>query len=207
VAALPQIAPQLLGVALVLKAAEAIVTVPPDDDLSPGMPAAPRRGPEVTGSVERAMRQQGAGTAPWRRPFLLRSPRPLLPHAGLEPLADVADDALGPQPGLDNLHPPCVVQRLVKTPHVGIASPGAVALCTPSRDRRQRLGRVTAGAGPRRAPKTCFLLDGVEPLDGCPLDEVLFPRRFADGALAPVSLRHGDACDRGGRIRPPLQAL
>ena len=59
---------------------------------------------------------RGRGATPLGRPFLLLSPVPILQHARLEPLADVADDALVPNPVLDTLHQPCVVNRIVRDP-------------------------------------------------------------------------------------------
>ena len=114
VESLPQVAQKLLGVVFVLEADNEIVTVPHDNDVSPCVPAAPLGGPEVKDIVEIEIRKQRACTAPLGRPFLLLSPVPILQHARLEPLTDVADDALVPNPVLDKLHQPFVVNRIVK---------------------------------------------------------------------------------------------
>src|SRR5919201_966637 len=84
-----------------------------------------------------------------------RSPVALAPGTAGRP------DAGGPKPVRDPLPPPCVVQRRVKTPPVGIASPGAVTLCTPHRARLHRGVRAAAGAGTGRDPEKFWLGDGV----------------------------------------------
>jgi len=119
----------------------------------------------------------------------------------------VADDALVPKPVLDTLHQLCVVNRIVKATHVGIEYPVAVALFTPYRDRIQRVVRAASWAGTVREPEKLLLVDGVEPLDCRPLDDVVFQRRLAGGSLATSSFRHGDALDRWGLRRSPLQAV
>jgi hypothetical protein len=207
VAACPQVAPKLRGGGFVRDADEAIVTVPHDADVSPGVPAAPWRRPEVNDIVPGTGCQEGTCAPPVRRPCHLWSPLPLLQHARLEPRAPVADDALVPTPGLDTLHQPSVVQRLVKAPDGGIAYPVDVALFTPHRDRLQGLVRVAAWAGAVRATKPLLLVDGVEHLDRRPLDNCVFQRRRADGALAPIGFRDGDTRDRWGLIGSPLQAV
>jgi hypothetical protein len=69
---------------------------------------------------------------------------PILPHARLEPLTDVADDALVPHAVLDHLHQPCVVNRLVNATKVGIEDPVDVALFNPDRDHIQRVLRAAS---------------------------------------------------------------
>src|SRR3954469_14176052 len=54
--AVPQVAQKLLGVGFVLEANTEIVAVPHDNDISPCMPAAPLRGPEVTDIVQGEVR-------------------------------------------------------------------------------------------------------------------------------------------------------
>src|SRR5207245_5173349 len=94
VESLPQVAQKRLGVVFVLEADNAIVTVPHDNDVSPCVPAAPLGGPEVKDIVQVKVRQEWACAPPLGRPFRLLSPVPILQHARLQPLADVADDAL-----------------------------------------------------------------------------------------------------------------
>jgi hypothetical protein len=81
VASLPQVAPTRLGVVFVLAAATAIVPVPPDDAVSPCVPAAPLGGPEIKDIVQGKVRQEWTCATPLRRPFLLLSPVPILQHA------------------------------------------------------------------------------------------------------------------------------
>jgi hypothetical protein len=207
VASLPQVAQKLLGVVFVLEADNAIVTVPHDDDVSPCVPAAPLGGPELKDIVQVQVRQAWTCATPLRRPFLLLSPVPILQHARLEPLTDVADDALVPKPVLDKLHQPFVVNRIVKAPNVGIEYPVDGALFTAYRDRIQRVVRAAAWAGTVREPEQRWLVDGVEHLDCRPLDDFVFQRRRADGALAPISCRDGDALHRWGLVGSPLQAV
>ena len=207
VASLPQVAQQLRGVGFVLAADHASVTVPHDADVSPCVPAAPLGGPEITDLVQGQVRQAGTCAPPWRGPCLLLSPVPLLPPARLAPLTDVADDALVPPPVRDTLPPPCVVHRIVKAPPVGLASPVAVALFHADRDRLPRVVRAAAWAGPGRAPAQRWLVAGVAHLDWRPLDDGVFPRRRADGALAPLGFRDGDALHRWGLGGSPRHAV
>ena len=123
VEAFPQVAPKLRGGVFVLEADDAIVTVPHDDDVSPCVPAAPLRRPEVKDIVQGKVCQEWTCATPLGRPFHLLSPLPILQHARLEPLAHVADDALVPNPVLDTLHQPSVVNRIVEAPDVGIEYP------------------------------------------------------------------------------------
>ena len=129
------------------------------------------------------------------------------PPARLAPLTAGTADALGPKPVRDNLHHPCVVQRRVKTPPVGIASPVAVTLFTPHRARLHRGVRAAAGAGTGRDPEKFWLGDGVEPRDRRPRDACVFQRRRADGPLAPLSLGAGARRARGSWGRSPLAPL
>ena len=207
VASLPQGTPKLLGVVCGLEADNALVTVPHAADVSPCVPAAPLSGPEVTDIVQGEVHQAWTCATPLRRPFRLLSPVPILPHARLEPLTEVADDALVPNPVRDKLHQPCVVHRIVKAPNVGIEYPVDVALFNPDRDRIQRVVRAAAWAGTVQEPATLLLVDGVEHLDCRPLDDGVFQRRLADGALAPISFRDGDALHRWGLIGSPLPAV
>src|SRR5262249_51186649 len=64
VEALPQVAEKLLGGVFGLETDHAIVTVPHDDAVPPGRPAAPLGGPEVKTIVQGKVRQEWAG---WRR--------------------------------------------------------------------------------------------------------------------------------------------
>jgi hypothetical protein len=123
VEALPQVAQALLSAVFVLEADDEVVTVAHADDVSPCVPAAPLGGPEVKDIVQVEVRQERTCAPPLGRPFRLRSPLPILQHACLEPLAHVADDALVPNPVLDNLHQPLVVERIIQAPNVGIAYP------------------------------------------------------------------------------------
>jgi Recombinase zinc beta ribbon domain len=150
---------------------------------------------------------RGSGATPLGRPFLLLSPVPILQHARLEPLADVADDALVPNPVLDKLHQPCVVNRIVKATNVGIEYPVDVALFNPDRDRIQRVVRAASWAGTVREPEKLLLVDSVEHLDCRPLDDFVFQRRLADGSLATISFRNVDAFDRWGLLCAPLQSV
>src|SRR5262245_49543066 len=115
VEACPQVAQKLLGIVFVLEADNEIVTVPHDTDIAPCVLATPLRSPEVKDIVEIEIRKQRACTAPLGRPFLLLSPVPILQHARLEPLAHVTDNALVPNPVLDKLHQPFVVNRIVRS--------------------------------------------------------------------------------------------
>jgi hypothetical protein len=108
---------------------------------------------------------------------------------------------------LDKLHQPSVVHRLVDAPDVGIAAPGDVALFPSHRDRLQGMVRAAAWAGAVRDTPQLFLVDGVEYLDRRPLDDCVFQRRLADGALAPIGLREGDTLARWGLLGSPLQAV
>jgi hypothetical protein len=203
VASLPPGAEKRLGGVFGRDTAEASVPVPHDTALSPGVPAAPRRGPAGKDLVPGPVRQEPPGAAPWRRPCRLRSPGPLLPPARLAPLPAGAADALLPHPGLDPLPHPGVGQRLGQAPHVGIASPGAGVLCPPHRDRLHRLGRAAAGAGTVRAPETLCRVAGGEHRDRRPRDAVVLQRRRAAGPLAPRSCGEGDRRDRGRVVRSP----
>ena len=183
------------------------VTVSHANDVSPCVPAAPMGGPEVKDIVQGEVRQERTCATPLGRPFLLLSPVPILQHARLEPLADVADDALVPTPVLDNLHQPCVVNRLVQAPNVGIAYPVDVALFNPDCDCIQRVVRAAAWAGTVREPEQLLLVESVEHLDCRPLDACVFQRRLADGSLATISFRNVDAFDRWGLLCAPLQPV
>src|SRR5262245_32900135 len=207
VEACPQVAQKLLGVVFVLEADNAIVTVPHDDDITPCVPAAPLRRPQVKDVVQVQIGQEWTRATPLRRPFLLLSPVPILQHARLEPLANVTDNALVPNPVLDKLHQPFVVNRIVKAPNVGIEYPVNVALFNAYRDCIQRMLRAASRSGTVREAEKLLLVNGVEHLDSRPLDDFVFQRRLADGALAPISFRYVDALDRWGLIRPPLQTV
>ena len=145
--------------------------------------------------------------APWRRPCFLLSPGPILQPARLAPLPAVADDTRVPTAGRDTLHQPFVVTRLREAPHVGIAAPGDGALCTADRDGIPRMVRAASRAGTVRAAEQRGLVHGVAHLDRRPLDDVVFQRRLAEGPLAPLGLRYGDALARWGLGGAPLQAV
>jgi hypothetical protein len=154
-----------------------------------------------------AVRYEWPCAPPLGRPVLLRSPLPILPHAGRAPLTDVADDALVPTPVLATLHPPFLVDRLIQTLHVGLADPVAVALFHANRDRIPRVGWAAAWAGPLRDTEHRWLVDGVAPLASRPLDDCVFHRRLADRALATIRLRDVDPRARCRLLGAPLQTV
>src|SRR5262249_20561804 len=184
-----------------------IVTVPHDNDVSPCVPAAPLRSPEIKDIMQVEICQERTCAAPLRRPFRLLSPLPILQHARLEPLANVTDDALVPNPVPDKLHQPFVVNRIVETPNVGIEYPVDVALFNAYRDGIQRMVWAASRAGTVREAEKLLLVHGVEHLDCCPLNDFILQRRLADGALAPIGFRYVDALDWWGLVGSPLQAI
>src|SRR5262249_6166852 len=200
VEAFPQVAQKLLGVVFVLEADDEIVPVPHDDDVSPCGPTAPLRRPEVKDIVQVEVSQEGTCAPPLRRPCVLLSPVPILQHARLEPLANLADDALVPNPVLDKLPQPFVVNRIIKAPNVGIEDPVDVALFNADRDGIQRMVRAASRAGTVREAEKLWLVHGVEHLDRRPLDDFVFQRRLANGARAPIGFRYVDTLDRWGLV-------
>src|SRR5262245_43020296 len=206
VEACPQVAQKLLGVVFVLEADDEIVTVSHEDDLAQCVPAAALGSPEVKDIVQVQVRQEWTCATPLRRPFVLLSPVPILQHARLEPLAKLADDALGPNPVLDKLPQPFVVHRIIKAPNVGIEYPVDVALFNADRDGIQRMVRAASRAGTVREAEELWLVHSIEHLDSRPLDDFVFQRRLANGALVPIGFRYVDTLDRWGLVGSPLQA-
>src|SRR5262249_10914343 len=183
------------------------VTVPHDDDVSPCVPAAPLRSPEVKDIVQVEVCQERTCATPLGRPFRLLSPLPILQHARLEPLANVTDDALVPNPVLDKLHQPFVVNRIIEAPNVGIEYPVDVALFNAYRDCIQCMVRAASRTGTVRETEKLLLVNGVEHLDRRPLDDFVLQRRLANGALAPIGFGDVDPLDWRSLVRSPLEPV
>lgn len=67
--------------------------------------------------------------------------------------------------------------------------------------------RTPARTSTLRKSKDVYLVEGVQPLCRRPLDEVVFPRRFAEGALAALGFGKVNPLERQGVVGSPLEAV
>src|SRR5207249_3071366 len=100
-----------------------VVRVPHDDHVAAGLRLPPPLSPEVERVVQVHVSQERRNAAPLGRAFFTPCPRPVLQHAGVEPLLDQPHDAPVRNAVLDELHQPPVVDGLEKPPDVGIEHP------------------------------------------------------------------------------------
>ena len=186
--AFPQVAQKLLGVVFVLEADHAIVTVPHDDDVSPCVPAAPWAAQRSKTSCRERFARSGRALPPWGVPSSCCRHCPSSSTPALSHLRMWRTTRWSPIRCSTNFtsHSWSIASR--EATNVGIEYPVDVALFHPDRDRIQRMVRAASWAGTGREAEKLFLVDGVEHLDCRPLDDFVFQRRLADGALAPIRL-------------------
>src|SRR5712691_5642333 len=120
---LTQISQKPLGLRPVLEPHDEVVRVPHDDHVAVDVRLPPPLSPEVERIVQVHVGQERRDAAPLGRAFFTPCPRPVLQHAGVEPLLDQPHDAPVRNPVLDELHQPLVVHGLEKPTDVGIEHP------------------------------------------------------------------------------------
>ena len=120
-----------------------------DDDIAAGAVASATLSPQVEGVVQIDVRQQRANARPLRTPSSTLPPLPSSSTPALQPLLDVAPDALVPDPVLDEPHQPVVVdgvERNHECLHRAPSSPFA------SESQRRAHPAPCAGCAPGRNP-------------------------------------------------------
>ena len=149
--------------------------------------------------------QEWRDTAPLGRALLTPRPRPVLQHAGVEPLLDQPHDAPVRNPMLDELHQPPGGDGVEKPPDVGIEHPVHLPRQQSRIERVQRVVRLAPRPEPVREAQEVSLPDRVHHVRRRALDELVFQRGDAQRPLPPVGLRDVRPLDRLRPIRPALQ--
>src|SRR6266849_4889920 len=115
-----QLSQEPFSVRPVLKPHDEVVRIPHDDHVAVGVRLPPSVSPKVEHVVQVHVCQERRNTAPLGRAFFTPCPRPVLQHAGAEPLLDQPHDAPVRNPVLDELHQPLGVNGLENPTDVGI---------------------------------------------------------------------------------------
>jgi hypothetical protein len=116
-------------------------------------------------------------------------------HAGVQPFLDEPYDAPISDPMFDELHQPCVVDRVEESTDVGVEHPVHAFPMESGRERVQRTMLAASGAKPIREPDEILLVDRVQHLDDRSLDDLVFQRRHSDRPLSAIRLRDEDSSD------------
>src|SRR3989449_2251603 len=199
--------PEPLGIRLDLKSKHAVVGEPDDDDIAAGSRPAPYLDPEVKRVVEVEVRQERRCAAALRRPLLHPYSLPVLQHACVQPFLDEPHDAPVRNPVLDELHQPSVVDGIEEATDVHVEHPVHLPRQQPRVERVQRVVLAAPRPEPVREAEEIGLVDGVQHLDRCALDNLVLQRRDPKRPLPPVGLGDVHPADRLRPVRPAFQPV
>src|SRR5437773_1349312 len=202
---LAQLGEELLGLLPMLESHDEVVGEAHDHDLSARLLLSPPLDPEIEHVVQVEIGQQRADAPALHRSHFAPCPRPLLQHAGVQPLLDEPHDAPVRHAVLDELHQPPVVEGVEGPMDIGIEHPVHLPRRDPYRERLQSLMRTAPRREPVREPEEVDLIDRVQDRDDGALDELVFQRGNAERPQPPVRLRDVRSPDRLRPVRPSLE--
>jgi hypothetical protein len=186
---LRQVPLEPLGVRAMLKPNDGVVGVPDDEHVTAGVPRSPLLGPEIEDVVQVDVREQRRNSRPLRRPVFACRPRPVFDHSCPEPFLDQAQDPLVRDPVLEELQQPAMIKAGEEVADVRVEHPVHLLAFGSDHERIQRIVRATRGPKPVREAEEVRLVDGVQHLNGRPLDDLVLQRGDPERPQPPVRLR------------------
>src|SRR5262245_145602 len=202
---LAQLGQEPLSLRPVLKPHDEVVRVPHDDPVPVRLLPPPPASPEVEHVVQVHVRQEWRNAAPLRCAGLTPCPRPVRQHASVEPLLDQPHDAPVRNPMLEEFHQPPMVDGLEESTDVGIEHPVHLLRQQPHVQRIQRVMWIAPRSEAVREVDEVRLIDGVQHLRRCALDDFVLQRGNAQRPRPPVGFGYVRPFDRLRPIRPALQ--
>src|SRR6266702_282049 len=203
---LGQLRSKPLGIGLHPESEHDIVRVAYDDHLAARMLSTPRPHPQVKRVVKVDIGQKRRCTAALGRTLLHARALTILQHTGCQPFLDEPHDAPVRDAMLDELHQPSVIDRVEETPDVHIEHPVHRSREQPRVERIQAVMLAASGTKPVREPEEVRFVDGVQHLDGGPLDDLVLQRGNAQRALPAPVFGDVDPANGLGSVRTALEA-
>lgn len=194
------------GFVTVLKSHDKVVGPAHDDHITLPLLSSPLLNPQVEHVMQVHIRQQWRCASTLRCAYIRTLPDPVFQNAGLEPLFNVADDALVRDSVLDEPHQPLVIDGIKETTNVCIQHPVHLLLRDPNRQRCQRIVLTSPLAQPVGEAEKIDLVDGIENLGGRPLDNLVLDSGYADEPLPPILLRDSHPSDWSCSVRSATQS-
>ena len=156
------------------------VSQPPNDD--------PKSPPSRSGEPgdQSYLLRSGRHHRPLRGALLRRTPHIVLHHANLQPFADQAQHAPVANPLFHEPHHPIVVDAVEEGPDIGVHDPVHRLALNADRERVQRVVLSPSGSKPVGEAEEVRLVDRIQNLDQCALDDLVFQRRDAERPLPAV---------------------
>jgi len=194
------------GIFSVLKADHKVVAKPDNDNISTAMLTSPLLSPQIQHIVQVDIGKQRTDTSALRYAFLAASHRSILKHARIQPLLNVAQNALVCYTVLDELRQPFVVDGIKITPNVCIQHPAHLSRHDPCIQGVERIMRTAPGAKTIRESDKVRLINRVQHLNRRALDYFIFQHRHAQWPLSTIWLGDVRSFHRLCTVRSALQS-
>src|SRR5215469_693877 len=204
---LAEFRPKRVGIRFPLEAKHDIVRKTHHDDLPVSTLSTPCLDPQIEHIMEVHVGQQGRGTSPLGRPFLHAYSLPILQHASVQPFLDEPHDAPICHPMLDEHDQPFVGDPIEVTFNVEVEHPVHLSRQQSRVEGIQRLMLAAPWPEPVREAEKIRFVDGVQHLNRCALDDLVFQRRNSERPLPPVGLRYVHPSHRLGSVRSSFQPM
>src|SRR6266545_1673579 len=199
---LAQLGEKQLGLLPMLESHDEVIGEAHDHDVPVRLLLSPPLDPEIEHVVQIDVGQQRTDTPALDRADLTPCPRPVLQHAGVQPLLDEPHNAPVRDPMLDELHQPPVVEGVEESTDIGVEHPVHPLRRDPDRESIERPMRAAPRPEPVREPEKVDLIDRVQDPDDRALDQLVLQRGNAERPLPPVGLRDERSPDRLCPVRP-----
>src|ERR1700692_4646677 len=199
--------PELIGIRLAVKSNHDVVRKTHHNHVAVRPLLTPRLDPQVEHVMKINVSQQRRCTAALGRSFFRACSFPILQHARVEPFLDQSHDAPICNPVLDELHQPFVRNRIEEAANVDVEHPVHFSRKQSRIERIQRLVLASPGPESIRKAQEVGLVDSVQHLDRCTLDDLVFQRRYSERPLPPVGLRYIHPTHRLRSVRSSLQPM
>ena len=175
--------PKLIGIRSAVKSNHDVVRKSHHDHIAVRALLTPRLDPQIEYVMKVDVCQKRRSTPALGRPFFHPYRFPIFQHAGIQPFLDQPHDAPVGHPMLDELDQPFVGKPIEKTFNVKIEHPVHFS-CQQSRVQCiQRLMLASPWAEPVREAEKIRFVDGVQHLDRCTLDDLVFQRWHSERSL------------------------
>ncbi len=194
-----------LGIRLVLKGHDEVISPADDDDVAFGFCLAPLLHPEVEHVVQVDVGQQRRGTAALWRSFVAARPPSFFQHARVQPFTDEPHHALVRYPVLDEFHQPVMVQTIEERADVSIQHPVHLSRQQAGVQSIQRIMLALAWPVAIRETEKVRLVDWIQHLGRRALGNLIFQRCDSERSRPPVVFGDEYSTHRFRSISPAPQ--
>jgi hypothetical protein len=187
-ASLSRISARQLGIGTVLEPDNEVVAVTHHNNFAACAPRSPLLGPQIEDVVKVDIRQQGRHCCSLRRAHFALRPLPVHHDARGQPFLDEPQDSSVRYSVLDKLRQPFVGDGIKVPTDIGIEHESHLSPCDGDRKRVQRIVLATPGSKSVGEAEEILLVDGVEHLHYCALENFVLKRGDAERPLPAVGL-------------------